>query len=368
MKVTFPFMGTTLIFEKLFQLFGHKVIAPPRPTQRTIDLGVKYSPEFACYPYKVLLGSYIEALEQGAQVVVTSGGSGPCRAGYYSEVHLKTLRHMGYDVDFIVFDDFKRDPALFMENIRRIKGANSWTKAFRIVLTVYELARALDRLQKTVELQRAYESEKGSFNKAFDEITRRFAGEVRGVGDVKRLYREAAARLAALPCRETPEPDKIRIGIVGEIYVVMEPSINMNIAEVLNNLGCEVSRSMYISEWVDHNFWPKFLTHKSGEWIIQKSKDYIEIGIGGHERHNIGNIIHYKEMGFDGVIHLMPFACLPELITQSVIPRIAQDWDIPILTLALDEQTGIANNLTRIEAFVELLRNAKWNHPMTPAV
>jgi predicted nucleotide-binding protein (sugar kinase/HSP70/actin superfamily) len=126
-------------------------------------------------------------------------------------------------------------------------------------------------------------------------------------------------------------------------------------------MGCEVYRSMYLSDWVNHSTWPKFFTRRSGQDIINKSKPYIEIGIGGHERMNIGSIINYKEAGFDGVIHLMPFACLPELVTQSMAPRISKDWQMPILTLALDEQTGIANNLTRIEAFVELLRSIKIN-------
>ena len=55
----------------------------------------------------------------------------------------------------------------------------------------------------------------------------------------------------------------------------------------------------------------------------------------------------------------MPFACLPELVTQSMIPKTSGDLDIPILTLAIDEQTGVANILTRLEAFIELVKNNK---------
>ena len=43
MKISFPYMGTVLVYKKLLQLLGHEVIIPPRPTKRTIDLGVKYS-------------------------------------------------------------------------------------------------------------------------------------------------------------------------------------------------------------------------------------------------------------------------------------------------------------------------------------
>ncbi len=359
MKVTFPYMGPVVVYEKLLQLFGHEVIIPPRPTQRTIDLGVKYSPEFACFPYKVLLGSYIEALELGADTIVTSGGSGPCRAGFYGEVHRKTLRAMGYEMDFIIFDDIGRDAGLFLRNLRKVKGRASWARVCAIIWTAYELARALDRLQRLVETKRAYELERNAFNKAMDAITAEFRRDGNTVGAIRRIGRAGLERLQAIPCREVPERQRIRVGIVGEIYVVMEPAINMNIVETLNRLGCEVSRSMYISEWADHAVCPRIFRRRSGAELIEKSGRYLEIGVGGHERHNIGNIIEYGEQGFDGVVHLMPFGCLPELVTQTLVPRIAADCQLPILTLALDEQSGLANNLTRVEAFVELLRSAK---------
>jgi predicted nucleotide-binding protein (sugar kinase/HSP70/actin superfamily) len=358
MKITFPYMGSTVIYHKLFELLGHEVIAPSRPNQRTINLGVKYSPEFACFPYKVILGSYIEALEAGADTIVTSGGNGPCRAGFYNEVHRRTLQSLGYDVNLIVFDNWNVTPGLFWKNFCTLKGKNSWVKIARAVFTVYRLAHAIDQLQKVVEIKRAYEVVRGSFTKAFDLINQRFYQEVETVQDVARLYQEGLAMLESIPIREFPESAKVRIGIVGEIYVVMESSINMNIAEILGNLGCEITRSICISDWVDYCL-PKFLFGKSDAMIIETGKKYMEIAIGGHEIENVGHIIDYKNRGFDGIIHLMPFACLPELVTQSIIPKISQDNKIPILTLALDEQTGIANNLTRVEAFVELLRSNK---------
>jgi predicted nucleotide-binding protein (sugar kinase/HSP70/actin superfamily) len=357
MKITFPYMGSTIIYHKLFELLGHQVIEPPRPSQKTINLGVKYSPEFACFPYKVLLGSYIEALELGADTIVTSGGSGPCRAGYYNEVHRRTLQSLGYDVKIITFDSIYDDPRLFWNNLRLVKGKNSWVQFGRIVYTVYRLAHAIDHLQMVVEQKRAYELERGSFSKAFDRITQLFYKEAKTLRDVNRLHREGLAVLEAIPVKDLPENQKLRIGIVGEIFVVMESSINMNIAEVMGNLGCEVTRSMYISKWVDHTL-PKFLGRSNAD-VIKASKQYMEIGIGGHELDNIGGIVDYKRRGFDGIIHLMPFACLPELVTQSIIPTITRDHKIPVLTLALDEQSGIANNLTRLEAFVELLRSKK---------
>jgi predicted nucleotide-binding protein (sugar kinase/HSP70/actin superfamily) len=304
------------------------------------------------------MGTYIEAIELGADTIVTSGGNGPCRAGIYSEVHRKTLKNMmGYDVEFIVFDEFNRDPAKFMHNVRRIKGEKTWLRVCINLLTIYELARAVDRLQKIMEIGRAYELNRGSFNAAFQNIISRFELEAFSIISIRRLFREGMVILESVPCRKPTSAEcRLRIGIVGEIYVVMEDSINMNIAEILNNLGCEVVRSMYISDWIDHNLCPKIFPNKSGRRLIDNSRQYMEIPIGGHGCDNIGCIIEYKKQGYDGVVHLMPFGCLPELVTRSIIPNIANDYRIPILSLSLDEQTSVANNLTRIEAFVELLK------------
>ncbi len=357
MKITFPYMGSTIIYHKIFELLGHEVIEPPRPSQHTIRLGVKYSPEFACFPYKVVLGSYIEALDLGADTIVTSGGNGPCRAGFYNEVHRRTLQSLGYDVNIIVFDSIFDDPGQFWKNVSLLKGKNSWAKVANVIYTVYRMAQAVDRLQKIVEQNRAYEVEKGSFTKVFDKITQRFYKEAQKLRDVRRLYRDGLSMLKAIPIREVPESQKIRIGIIGEIFVVMEASINMNIAEVMGDLGCEVSRSMCISTWIDDNIPRPF--GKFNASILKAAKQYMEIPIGGHEIENVGSIVDYKKKGFDGIIHLMPFACLPELVTQSIAPQISRDHQIPVLTLALDEQSGIANNMTRIEAFIELLRTRK---------
>jgi len=51
MKYSFPYLGNVLVYKKLMEMLGYEVVVPPRPTQKTIDLGTKNSPEFACFPY-----------------------------------------------------------------------------------------------------------------------------------------------------------------------------------------------------------------------------------------------------------------------------------------------------------------------------
>jgi len=338
------------------------VIVPPRPSQRTLSLGVKHSPEFACFPFKTIMGSYVEACEMGAEVIVTSGGHGPCRAGFYSEIHQRVLKQMGYDVDFIVFDSFFRDKQRFLEQVKKLKGDNSWIKVIQSIVLTYKMIQEIDKLEKEIQRIRPYEVNAGETTKVWEAIQSEF-DNVQTKKELKLAIQNGREKIEAISTVEIDPKERVKIGIVGEIYVVMESSINMEIEKVLGELGCEVERSHYLSEWVNYNMVPKLFHHSSHEEeILKKGEPYIEIEIGGHAKQTVGQIIDFKERGFDGIIHLMPFGCLPELISQSIIPKIAKQYDIPILTLSLDEQTGQANNRTRIEAFIDVIKNKKIRH------
>ncbi len=360
MIVSFPHMGSPVPYKKIFECLGHDVIVPPVPSQRTIDMGVKYSPEFACFPFKVLLGTYMEAIELGAKVIISSGGHGPCRAGFYSEVQQRILQQLNMSVEFIIFDSPNHGGYQdFWHNLIRLKGKSSWFHFMRSVNLVYHMIHILDQLERQLEIKRAYEVVPGTCSKTWEKIQEDFSNLVNVSKDLKAIENLSKERIEKINVEVPGEDEKIRIGIVGEIYVVMEKNVNMKLEEKLGALGVEVERSQYLSHWVDYNMIPKWIKHSHEEAILKKGEKYIEINIGGHAKQTVGHIVDYKERGFDGIIHLMPFACLPELVSQSIIPRISQELDIPVISFSIDEQTGLANNLTRIEAFVDLIRNKK---------
>lgn len=358
MKVSFPYMGTTVVYKKLLEMLGHEVIMPPKPSQRTINLGVKYSPEFACFPLKVIMGSYFEAIEKGAEVIVTSGGHGPCRAGFYEQVHQRILKEEGLPAQFMVFNSMFRDFDNFYNNIMTLKGRNSWLRIARSLLIVYDMIKKLDHLEKQVQRIRAYEVKKGDTTKAWEKIQELFDKSY-SKKELKAAFLEGQRLLDSIKLIEAQENKKLRIGIVGEIYVVMESSINMKMEELLGNLGAEVERSQYLSQWVAYNALPSFINKTHEKEILKKGERYLPIQIGGHAKQTIGHIVDYSERGFDGVLHLMPFGCLPELVSQSIIPKITEELGIPVLTLSIDEQAGVANNLTRVEAFIDLIKGKR---------
>ena len=50
---------------------------------------------------------------------------------------------------------------------------------------------------------------------------------------------------------------------------------------------------------------------------------------------------------------------MPEIMSQNIFPAMREDHNIPILTLVMDEQSGKAGYITRLEAFVDLMRRKK---------
>ena len=46
---------------------------------------------------------------------------------------------------------------------------------------------------------------------------------------------------------------------------------------------------------------------------------------------------------------------MPETVAQSILPRVSRECDLPVISFILDEHTGTAGLLTRLEAFVDLM-------------
>ena len=354
MKVSFPYMDNPVLYYKLLRWLGHEVIVPPRPTQKTIKMGVKYAPEFACFPLKVIMGTYMEVYEMGADTIITSGGQGPCRAGFYGRVHQKILDSSNIDLDIIIFDSPK-DWRPFLRNVRKLQKGTSWLDFLLTIRAAYRLAHSLDRVEKFMHRQRAYTDTRIA-SQAWEDIKARYM-KIKTSKEIPAVERWAKERLQRLDFAYPHPSNRIKIGIIGEIYVVMEGSTNNDIETMLNELGCEVERSHYVSEYVDSHLVPwRFKDHKH---ILDKGTPYLEIKIGGHAKRSLGHVVDFKERGFDGVIHLKPFGCLPEIVAQSIMDKVSRELDMPVLSLSVDEQLARANVQTRIEAFLDLIRQKR---------
>jgi predicted nucleotide-binding protein (sugar kinase/HSP70/actin superfamily) len=344
-------MGTLAIpLETRLLELGAEVVVPPPCTQRTMELGVRISPEFACLPLKVSLGNFIEAGELGAEGVIMAGGSGPCRFGYYAQVEREVLKAAGCDLEMIVLEPPQGQLRLLYPALcRYLPGFNLYRfwRAFRLA---WPKVLAIDEVERAVQRVRARECSPGAADACFT----RFLAACRSADlprTVERAKREVLATLAALPARDVAP---LRVGVVGEIYTVLEPFVNLEAERRLGRLGVEVRRELFLSDWIrEHLF--RFRVASLRQHLAELASPHLNYFVGGHGLESVAHTVGFAQEGLDGVVQIAPLTCMPEIVAESVLPEVGQRRGIPVLTLFVDEQTGEAGLQTRLEAFVDLL-------------
>ncbi len=358
MKITYPYMGNSHIaIKNLLERLGNEVVVPPRPSKKTLSYGTQHAPEFACLPFKILLGTYIEGLEMGADTIISTGGVGPCRAGLYTTLQERILRSLGYEFDFITLEPPSRYLNALYKNIKKIINRPMTLKEFwHVIRFVWEQLKLFDMAERKSFEIRPLEVNQGETSKVYRECVDIIA-EARTIEELKEIKNEVIKKMDSIDRRKDFEP--VKVGLVGEIYVVLEPAANLEIEETLGELGVYVERSMFFTHYTVSNAIMD-LFHLAGERNVKKAaRPFFNEMCGGHGRESVGNAVLYAKRGFDGVIQLSPFTCIPEIVAKSVLPAVAKKYDISVLSLSLDEQTGKAGLRTRLEAFVDLLFKKK---------
>jgi predicted nucleotide-binding protein (sugar kinase/HSP70/actin superfamily) len=147
-----------------------------------------------------------------------------------------------------------------------------------------------------------------------------------------------------------------KVAIVGELYTVMDPHINRGVEQKLGELGVEVTRTSWFSTHILRSL-RRNKADQASERIrfFEASKAYLGYDVGAECNVSVGEAILRSKEGYDGVVHLMPFACMPETTASGILTQVGKDWGIPILTLILDEQEIEGRIQTLLEAFVEML-------------
>jgi predicted nucleotide-binding protein (sugar kinase/HSP70/actin superfamily) len=152
----------------------------------------------------------------------------------------------------------------------------------------------------------------------------------------------------------------LKVGVIREIYTLLEPFSNQNLERRLGYLGTEVDRSIYLSEWVNGHLLGGLLKgDRKRKDICAAAHPYLRHFVGGHGQETIGSAVLYAGEGYDGIVQLFPFTCMPEIVAESILPDVSSDLGIPFLTLIMDEHSGEAGMLTRLEAFVDLLEQKR---------
>lgn len=363
MKITFPHLGYCSIpLRALFAGLGHDVIVPPPITRKTISLGARHGPEFACYPLKLGLGNFIEAMEMGADTLVMGGGIGPCRFGYYAQVQRDILKSLGYEFTMLVIEPPLGHAKEVLAVAKILKENKSWWTLVKAAWLALVKLRACDDIHRASLYLRPRVEDKASFGKLYlrclDNVDRASTP-----GAVKKLAQVSIKEMHNLPQLDMCPP---RVALVGEVYLIAEPAANIFIEEKLGNLGVEVVRHVWISEWLKVNIILDFLRLHHQESAEKIAKPYLSCFVGGHGQHSVGETLKAAREGMDGVVHVYPFTCTPEIVARGIMHKIAAEYVLPLVCFSMDEQSGEAGFQTRLEAFVDIVTQRETNKELLP--
>ena len=247
LKVTFPHIGNSYIpFRALLNELGLEPVVPPPITEATISLGTKLAPEFACFPLKVNLGNYVEALRQGAELILMAGGVGPCRFGYYGELQREILRDAGYDTEFLVLEAPKTHPRELWDKIKRYFPRHHPADLVRAAKFAWLKAEALDSFDRLACKIRPREEWAGTTDKLQSRFYQALDGATM-VSDIKTLREQALEELQAVSVQPGFVP--LKVALLGEIYMVLEPKVNFEMERTLGRMGVEVERTIHFTDW-----------------------------------------------------------------------------------------------------------------------
>ena len=201
------------------------------------ELGLKYVHNDTCYPALLVIGQFLDALNSGkydldhTALIITQTGGG-CRASNYIHLLRKALVKAGYGQVPVV--------SLNFSGLEKDSGFPMTVSFMKKLLTIIYYGDLLVALKAQTEPS---ELEKGAAEAVQEKWLDTICGWVRedrgwSGKEVKAAMPKIAADFAAIPVKRVP---KVKVGVVGEIYVKYSPLGNNDLEKFLASQDCEVN-------------------------------------------------------------------------------------------------------------------------------
>ena len=381
-----PFMGDHQVaMAAAMRREGVEAVAMPASDAASVDLGRQHTSGKECFPLIVTTGDMLKVLgtsgfEPSRSAFFMPSAMGPCRFGQYCKFHRMLLDDLGYSEVPIV--------ELNQASTEGYYG-DIGTLGPRFRQTAWSGIILMDLLQKICHQTRPYETTQGDCDALYGHFVERLRTSVEAGQPLRPLAEEIVASFAGVGVDRTrPRP---RIGIVGEIYVRCNPYCNNFLASKLEALGAEISLPT-LEEWIDYTGFVRkdeslatrdyrgyllecvtdlfqtrvvrrmtrpfrgvlrdFTYEASTNEVMALAEPYIPKAIRGEAILSMGRAVEYAHHGFNGLINVIPFNCMPGTIVDALLERYRQFHpDMPILKMSYDGLTHVGED-TRIEAFM----------------
>ena len=384
------------LFAAAFRGFG--IDAKVLETYKGLDLGKEYTSGKECYPCQVTMGDILhflkteketlgEAFNPEDYVYFLPESDGPCRYGMYNKYQR------------IVLDSFPEMERLKIYSLTTTDGyATGGMLAEDQVLNFrkagyysFVVADILDRLLWRI---RPYEREAGMADEFIEKSMHVMADAFETYG-AKKAFSKILDKLEDLieegkAIIDPNMPRKPLIGIVGEIFLRMHVHSNQDLIRVLERHGAEVVNASF-SEWINFVSYEGLRNAKKGFRLnlkglrlahakahlkeifsfgadlyyqerrlkqaykrikpiidlaedhkishlenILKRSDLFSFDMDTEACLSIAGILQYAREGYNGVVNVYPFTCMPSITTSAIVKPIMGELRVPYMDTLYD--------------------------------
>jgi predicted nucleotide-binding protein (sugar kinase/HSP70/actin superfamily) len=308
----FPF------WKKLLEELDVEIILSPPTNKKIVEEGVTHGFGELCIPVKIYYGQTLKLVRDN-----------PDLDYIFVPRYVAEVKEAYFCPKFLSLPDVIK----ILPEVPKILNFEVNVKEFPIATSAIELAKELGRTQNQA-LQAYREAQK-----YFDEY-HNFLRKGAPVNHALRLVERGLP--FKLPKRK--QEGDLRFLLLGHAYNIFDTFINLDFQKKLRDQGIKVITIENLPESI----------FKEPVIINKRLRNYWL-----HEEEIMQAIRYFLTKGrdeIDGVIFLISFACGPDSLISELIMRDMKVVGLPFLEIIMDEHSGEAGLLTRVESFVEMVR------------
>jgi len=346
---TFSWGTNYIAVRGLLRALGHDLATPPRISTAIAERGIELAHPFLCFSGKIVLGQLAAQLDRGDRRFAFMSSLGPeaCRCADTSE-YLQTLfpAFDGFSSHRIGGGDFGGALANLREHFGPRVRRSDCFKAYAAFLGKVDLLHKIDKRCTRLRCL-------SSTPKKVRELERQALDRVDAAAGPFALWRASRwfDREAAKLPRRTDSP-ALRIGVVGGEHILSELDAVMSVIKRMAERGI----------YLDWRSGFRLLARASEERLAplkERCRDYLHEGPSTSEIYSCAHALEFIEEGYNGLLHIYAFGCMPQTSLKPVLQRIASDAGMPLLSLSIGDRFAEEGLEGRLEAFIDLLMTRK---------
>ncbi|MHC1591114.1 MAG: acyl-CoA dehydratase activase-related protein [Candidatus Helarchaeales archaeon] len=316
----------SLLFFKYYPLWkifleelGFEIVLSDRTNSKIVEIGGNYAIDEICIPLKLYYGHVLNLLEKDIDYL-------------FVPRYISTTFGTYMCPKFLGLPDMVRGT---LDNLPPIIELEIDLRKKPKFYSAFELGRKLSR--STRQIRKAYEKAIKGYHK-FRELM------MEGLTFEKALSVVNSGKWD-FHSKPVKKDYSAKIALIGHGYNIYDDFINMNLLKKLKEMNVNVITLENL---------PVEIFHKNT--VISKTlKNY-----WGNEEEILSAMSYlYEDKEIDGIIFICSFCCGPDSLIDEIITRDTKKLGIPYICLVLDEHSGQAGVITRIEAFVDMIIRKK---------